>query len=56
MTIKIVYIFFYSIPNLQFSVTRLSPGVTYTINVTPYNKRYVGMKYTIVTKTEGMNI
>jgi len=39
-----------------FSVTKLSPGVTYTINVIPYNKRYIGMKYTIVTKTDGNNI
>lgn len=36
-----------------FPVTKLSPGITYTINVTPYNKRYIGMKYTIVTKTDG---
>lgn len=39
--------------NLFILVTKLSPGVTYTINVLPYNKRYIGMKYTIVTKTEG---
>lgn len=37
----------------SFSVTKLSPGVTYTIHVVPYNKQYTGMKYTIVTKTEG---
>jgi len=40
----------------SFSVTKLSPGITYTINVTPYNKRYIGMKYTIVTKTDGKAI
>lgn len=39
-----------------FLVNKLSPGITYTINVIPYNKRYVGMKYTIVTKTEGQSI
>lgn len=42
--------------HIFFSVTKLSPGITYTINVIPYNKRYIGMKYTIVTKTEGMII
>jgi hypothetical protein len=36
-------------------VTKLSPGVRYTINVTPYNKRYIGMKYIISAKTEGKN-
>ncbi|XP_050528252.1 sortilin-related receptor-like isoform X2 [Daktulosphaira vitifoliae] len=37
----------------KLTIPKLSPGVAYTINVTPYNSRYTGMKYTIVTKTEG---
>lgn len=39
--------------NFFILVTKLSPGITYTINVLPYNKKYIGMKYIIVTKTEG---
>lgn len=38
---------------LKFTITKLSPGITYTINVIPFNARYIGMKYTIVTKTDG---
>ncbi|XP_050441242.1 sortilin-related receptor-like isoform X2 [Adelges cooleyi] len=38
---------------IKYTVTKLSPGVIYTINVTPYNSRYIGIKYTIVAKTEG---
>uniref|UniRef100_A0A2S2QL46 Sortilin-related receptor n=1 Tax=Sipha flava TaxID=143950 RepID=A0A2S2QL46_9HEMI len=37
-------------------ITKLSPGVRYTINVTPYNKRYIGMKYIISAKTEGQQL